>query len=317
MTESDNFKPLTYGAIVSISFAAKQDQIIYSDGFIKNRVYLKDFGINQQRGSFYRSLFKLYPSFTNTYKKEAQQKTKDFENNNYNDQKKREEIEDLKEKLLTEYKFNQDSFDKVDGVPIVYEQPLQFLHIASNKFLACSPQEAEIDRENYKIELVDAPSDKTIFKISPSYKHQKESEGIIYYGDLIHIVSANSILNKFPYLHSNVGKEIKLGISNNDTVDSKILNMDNNNSKEMNNNKNPLIQKIKLQRQTTLVNSSKKEVNASLDDHSKWRIKLYASSDIDPSFLQYGDVIWLNHAEFNSTLIAKKVLNSDLLEVNV
>jgi len=75
--------------------------------------------------------------------------------------------------------------------------------LASNKFLSCHFNEAEIEKENYKLELDDVPSEATNFKISPSYKHQKEGEGIVYYEDLILINHSSIVLDKSPFLHCN------------------------------------------------------------------------------------------------------------------
>ena len=45
------------------------------------------------------------------------------------------------------------------------------MHLASNKYLSYSLKEATIEKENFKLDLCDLPSDETIFRINPSYKH--------------------------------------------------------------------------------------------------------------------------------------------------
>ncbi|EWS73528.1 inositol-triphosphate type 1 protein (macronuclear) [Tetrahymena thermophila SB210] len=57
-------------------------------------------------------------------------------------------------------------------------------------------------------------------------------------------------------------------------------------------------------------NSSNQEANASLEQKTKWRIILYANTCGQQDFLQYGDVIWLNHVETGFTIISKKSENT-------
>ena len=75
------------------------------------------------------------------------------------------------------------------------------MHVASNKFLCCKFEEAELQKENYKLELSKYSSDNTFFKFLASYKHQSDSEGIIYSNDVIYITCAGNYLNKQPYIH--------------------------------------------------------------------------------------------------------------------
>ncbi|KAL4438749.1 hypothetical protein ABPG74_013422 [Tetrahymena malaccensis] len=57
-------------------------------------------------------------------------------------------------------------------------------------------------------------------------------------------------------------------------------------------------------------NSSNQEANVSLEQKTKWRIILYANTCDKQDFLQYGDVIWLNHVETGFTIISKKSENT-------
>lgn len=57
-----------------------------------------------------------------------------------------------------EYKINIENTDKTKNQPISFTQAVQFLHIASNKFLACNYIEADQEKENFKLELNEFPS---------------------------------------------------------------------------------------------------------------------------------------------------------------
>ena len=54
---------------------------------------------------------------------------------------------------------------------MTYNRGIQFLHLASNKYLAFADEEAELEKENFKLVLEDFPSDHTVFKITPAFKY--------------------------------------------------------------------------------------------------------------------------------------------------
>ena len=54
------------------------------------------------------------------------------------------------------------------------------MHLDSSKFLACHNQEANVQKNNYKVTLEDYTSENTLFKIVPAFKYQKD-------GDLVRI----------------------------------------------------------------------------------------------------------------------------------
>lgn len=45
------------------------------------------------------------------------------------------------------------------------------MHVYSKKFLALAEDEAEYEKENYKLELVEFSSENTQFLILPAYKY--------------------------------------------------------------------------------------------------------------------------------------------------
>jgi inositol 1,4,5-triphosphate receptor type 1/inositol 1,4,5-triphosphate receptor type 3 len=109
---------------------------------------------------------------------------------------------------MNEYKYNVENYEKEKGIKVTYDQPVQFLHIASSKYLACHTKEAKFENQNYKFQLDMYPSDATLFRIVPAFKFQKEGDQIIYASEVVHIVRQVPILNKPTYLHSS-GELIK------------------------------------------------------------------------------------------------------------
>lgn len=67
---------------------------------------------------------------------------------------------------------NIETSQKLKDVPLAFNKSIQFLHIATNRFLACNFNEAETERENFKLELNEFPSDKTAFQLLPAFTHQ-------------------------------------------------------------------------------------------------------------------------------------------------
>jgi inositol 1,4,5-triphosphate receptor type 1 len=58
----------------------------------------------------------------------------------------------------------------------MYDQPIQFLHLASSKFLACHQKEAKYENNNYKLSLDTYPSEATLFRVVPAFKYQKDGD---------------------------------------------------------------------------------------------------------------------------------------------
>ena len=54
----------------------------------------------------------------------------------------------------------------------------------------------------------------------------------------------------------------------------------------------------------------KKEVNLSVIDTSRWRLSLFSRENDEETFLKYGEIIWIHHAEHNASMIIKKEKNS-------
>jgi len=307
----NNTVPITYGSIITISYPSDSNMMLFSDGLIKTRIYLRNMGQeSEKKTSFYRSLFQIYPSFINTYKQEVLNLKTESEKSGPNTNMKKEFYTDLKEKLTLEYKFNLEHFEKVKNTPVSFEQSVMFLHLASNKFLSCRFLEADVEKENYKLELEDIPSEATNFKILPSYKHQKENEGMIYYNDTFYIVHSQSILNKMAYLQCNCQDLSNLNKSS--ATKKRIVSSPSSNVKLLPASEPKELPSPTLQTFQAPSRLVKKEVNLSLEKATRWKIALFSSNTLETTFLSYGDTIWMNHAEHNATLICKKQKDNKL-----
>lgn len=146
---------INYGHFLSISPPSDPHSFIYSDGFIKPRIFSKNFQTQDYKPSsnFLHSLFQILPSFLNSNKKAAlnlksELKEKYPEANNV--QRRKEVINDIQEKVAHEYKFNMETAEKLRDTPIAFDTQVQFLHISSNKFLACVFEEADYEKENFR-----------------------------------------------------------------------------------------------------------------------------------------------------------------------
>ena len=93
---------------------------------------------------FFQSLFQIYPKFVTSRLAQALNIDDELKrHSSRDDQAKRQtRINDFEDKVIMEYKMNIESTEKSKNMPISFTQSVQFLHIASNKFLACNYFEA-------------------------------------------------------------------------------------------------------------------------------------------------------------------------------
>ncbi|CAD8103545.1 unnamed protein product [Paramecium sonneborni] len=313
--KQEDLNYLTYGSVISISHVQDDHSFITADGFVKRSVYLKNFhhidvvdvkGLGKMKSRpYFNTLFQIFPKFTNNTKQEILKELQGEEQEEETqpaiqnilesilkqqkvDEKtimSKEQIQSFSQKLLQEFKYNLDTFEKSKSHKVSYKSHIQLLHLASSKFLACHQKEARVESSNYKITLDELPSDASLFKILPAYKYQKEGEQVIYASDIVYIVRATSLMNKLTFLHAsqemgNYGKTKKKQKSDEDLQSYK-------NDKDI----------------------IKREVNASLDEENQtqWRIFVYSDYVAETSgCLKCGDVIWLHHSETNTTIAATR-----------
>lgn len=96
--------------------------------------------------------------------------------------------------MIVEYKMNIETSQKLQGVPLSFNQSIQFLHVASNKFLTCRYKEAKDEKENFKLELDEFASAESCFRLLPAFQHQFGQEAQIYAGDSMYIVLDRSYM---------------------------------------------------------------------------------------------------------------------------
>lgn len=72
-------------------------------------------------------------------------------------------IKEHQVKISREFKYNQDAFKKQKGEDVMYNMPIQFIHVASGKYLSCHEREAKIEKDSFKLWLDEYPSNKTVF----------------------------------------------------------------------------------------------------------------------------------------------------------
>lgn len=320
--EEEKSKVLEIGSFVSFSSVQNPESFIYTDGFVKDRITLRNFARPDAKNVFSKCLFQIYPFFTNTHKKEAQNLLDESKSHHHGEDKpqgkvgtkSQKEIHELQEKLMIEFRFNQEAFKKVTNNPVSFGQPIQLLHISSNKFLALRPVEADMERENYKLFLEDITSDYTVFKFMPCYRHQKDSEGLIFINDHVYLTSAILILNRVPYVHfteisrpaggQEELKSIEPEIKTAKSVGKSLSNVVYRGTGSQTTASKSYVETKKLQKY-------KIEVNGSIETPVKLMLNQFSQYIPDENnFLCYGDTVWLNHSEYRASLVVTKQLDS-------
>ncbi|CAD8132782.1 unnamed protein product [Paramecium pentaurelia] len=204
--KQEDLNYLTYGSVISISHVQDDHSFITADGFVKRSVCLKNFhhidvvaakNLGKMKSRpYFNTLFQIFPKFTNNTKQEILKELQGEEQEEETqpaiqnildgiqkqqkvDEKtmmSKEQIQSFSQKLLQEFKYNLDTFEKCKSHKVSYKSHIQLLHLASSKFLACHQKEARVESSNYKITLDELPSDASLFKILPAYKYQKEGD---------------------------------------------------------------------------------------------------------------------------------------------
>lgn len=305
---------LCYGDLIAFENPKENNSFIFSDGFLKTKLNMKTFE-QSSKTDFSSCLFQIYPQFANTNKTLALNLAENLAISKTIGQRKKEKIEAMQEKLTDEYSFNLETFNKHKNMSISYGKVVQMMHVASNKFLSVTFVEADIEKENYLITLEEYSSDSTFFKILPSFKYQKESEGKIFVEDIVFLAFAGAYLNKTPYLHcSNTNpqsRDKKLGPSffQTNLNDIQFHSKWDPEKHHVNSINSPGEEGHESQKQKGLqsLNKPMTEINASLDLPTHWRLHLFSKIIEEPltDFLSYGDVIWLNNFDKKISLLGR------------
>jgi hypothetical protein len=199
-------------------------------------------------------------------------------------------------KVKTEYRYNVDLYEKMKNVPVLFKQPFQLIHLASNKFLACRDVEAEFERESLRLQLEEYPSDCTGFQFLPAFKYQNFSDLVIPSGQTVKIVHMNQRLHKFSYFHCS--EELALIKKTFDAY----------RNENFLQSENPEDQKVQVDIEESKYRINKREVNASFDDATLWRLWVFSSGiqEKDNKVLNCGDIVWFHHSEMSALLAARK-----------
>lgn len=64
---NSNTEPLRFGGVISINPYEEPMKFIMSDGFIKNKAFVKDLSFDGSGAIFDRCLFRVFPSFKSKY----------------------------------------------------------------------------------------------------------------------------------------------------------------------------------------------------------------------------------------------------------
>ena len=185
------------------------------------------------------------------------------------------------ESLEGEIKTNIQTYSNLKGQPLRFGSVVQFQHLWSQKFLTLfSSENAEFEKDNLKVSLSDFPSEYSNFRIEPAFKFQKRTNTYVQFEDKVILEVSVGELGKPAYLHASA------------TNFQKTFNWSMLLSKE---------------------NSSTREVNASLDNKSVWKV-CYFSEFHTKNCLNCKDYVWLTHSEKEVCLAAnsKSLQNQNL-----
>ncbi|KAM3138734.1 hypothetical protein pb186bvf_009113 [Paramecium bursaria] len=330
---------LRYGQTVSISPLQNQSLCIFSDGLIKTNAKLIEItpDVLASGALFYQSLYRIYPSFVTGKLNEALH----FETNKKNEdgQRKMKEIKELQKRIIVDYKKNIEDSQKAKDKPLSFNEYIQFLHVATNKYLCCSLHEAKEEKESFRLELAEYPSTRTTFRLQPAFQHQIQQEALIYAGDSVYISCKHIYLGIIPKLNAtlnmkNMNNEqylrdrqlyivpdlLKLKSladqlhQNRDAVKinqsiqkfQKAVKMSKNQSFRRSISQVTMDQDMVLQGKST-------EVNVSLEKKSPWILNIFCQQNDLEQVICFNDIIWIQHIEENSLISMARSQDNNLV----
>ena len=112
--------------------------------------------------------------------------------------------------------------EKAKGGIVSFEQPVQLLHIASNRFISCHYENAAQETENFKLDFDDFASEYTVWKFMTTASYQRDTERVIYIGDTVNISSSMASQVKNPFVHCATQKSKKKVVAAADDSDEDI-----------------------------------------------------------------------------------------------
>ncbi|CAG9321846.1 unnamed protein product [Blepharisma stoltei] len=273
---------LHYGSLINLK--TLDNYYIYSQGFIETTPFLQPF--TEIESNFIGAVFRIIPQCQYSTQKEILRYISDA-----NGIVQAEKLERLEDSLDGEIKTNTHTYNTFKGEAIKYGSLVQLEHIHSHRFLALqSKTSAESEKENFRLTLEDFGSEYSHFRIEPSYKYQKEGSGLVRLKDKVLFELMVPELNRAAYLHASKGPLIIPPMS-------------------------------RLSIDFSVSQLVVQEVNASLDQKTKWAIDLYAPVEKKGAhLLACGNYVWLSRTEegvclsmFHKEDINPKVIYSDNL----
>jgi len=282
-----NINPfLTYGCLIYLTFSEdnRTEYYAYSEGLTKTKVLLKTKDSFYKEGSYMRGLFRIYPSFYHAEygnaKKRLQQIIDGETATPLEKRETRAQIPKMIKGVSEELALNFDIYEKLKGTPVRYGQVIQLLHVGSQKYLTYDPESpSDLESDCLKIDLTYENSERTCFRILPTFKYQQESQGYIFNDDIVYMMSTVDSGTKLfgdPYLHASR----TIGSLSKDTPNKESL--------------------------------EKKEINVSSDKRTPWRVKIFSDYISDKvGVLSVGDIIWINLSEEDKNLIVHSSNDKD------
>ncbi|CAD8210359.1 unnamed protein product [Paramecium octaurelia] len=335
-------QPLRYGQIISLKPSEMDHMFVISDGHIKTKAQIFEIKAKKVASGtlFFQSLFQIYPQFQTSKIDQALKLERELQKEKYQkDNMKSNKIKEMEEKVFQEYKQNIETAEKNKDQIFTMAQPIQFLHLSSNKFLACNYFEADEEKENFKLELNEYPSDNTCFRLVPAYFHQTRADGLIA-DEPLYIIMDKIYLGMKPYLHMSestkrynnhliLASRTMFNFPNAKALQRKIISgqtkskqsrVDLNDLQEPNTQIMLMAldykkkQDLELAHQLASAESiQKKEINVSLEKRSPFLISVFSNTEEDENKIYFGDVIWLHHIELNAILVTVKNMSDEII----
>ena len=268
-------KYLKYGSLITLS--TTEGYYLYSQGFINSSPYLRE--QPQNSSNFTGSVFRIVPQCMHTVQSSIINFITGLREVDFTE--KIPQMIKMEENLEGEIKTNLHSYNTFKGQIIKYNSLVQLEHYTSHKFLTLrSRLSAEAEKNNFKLSFEDFPSDNSHFRIIPSFIFQKHGSGKVKVADKVYLQIIVPDMRKIAWLHGSKGLNIDLMMSDLSLIESK--------------------EQI----------SKAIEVNGSLDQKTRWSLKLYGEIQKDEKVLDCGNYIWLHSPEVNCTIVYSRVLTS-------
>lgn len=184
---------LRYGDLVTVSVS--DTLTLFSKGFIDSSLKLLD----PTNKDYFYCVFRVFPQTIHSLQTEIMSLSTTTTAENF-----RDSVIRLKETAEGEIKTNIQIYTNFVNQPVKFGSLIQLQHLASGRLLSVNSKEnADIEKDNLKVSLIDFFSDASLIRILPAFKYQKEGDGLITYSDRIVFEIVIPETNKAGFLHSS------------------------------------------------------------------------------------------------------------------